>query len=417
MIANTHAAFFGVIAMTAATQAQPFTFTRIVDFNTPIPEGVGTFDSFGGFNNVTMSQGRVIFSGGGRSDVGGIYEFAKGALGVVANTRTPVPGGTGTFGDGLRSYPLDNSGSSIAFVGGNSSRAGVVTRFDGVLDFAADFQTPVPDAKGNFQFFFDRPSVEGRDIAFAGSVDAAHARPGVYLSSNGKLSRVADNATVIPNGGATFARFNDWRVQEGGRVTFSGDNTSAGQGGIYRRQGDALAALVDRMTPVPDGHGQFDVFGRLSVDGNDVAFGALNTDPKHEGLFKLTGGTVQRVVDASTPIPGHEGLTFQGVLSGDLFKDTVIFGEQEAGGVWLEAGGELTPIVLPGDIVDGQTVLQTQWFPNSRDGNEFALVLTFPGSGENEFTQAIYVVAVPSPGGALALGLAAAGVRGPRRRA
>jgi len=126
--------------------AADFTFKRIVDTNTAIPGGSGNFISFTD-SFVSVDQGDVAFdaiigtddSGGPAS---GIYTYIGGNLGKVADLDTPLPGGTGNFTNAHE--PCLDDGN-VAFAGsGNDQQWGFYTNLGGSLSAVADTNTPVP---------------------------------------------------------------------------------------------------------------------------------------------------------------------------------------------------------------------------------------------------------------------------------
>lgn len=385
--------------------AQPYTFTRLVDSNTPNPGGTGTFDNINAFWYPTISDGNVVFVGLSNtlSDGQGIYKHSNGVLSVVADNRTQVPNDTGTFRD-FDVYPPDVSGMNSAFRGLGPTNSGVFARFaDAPVSVIADLNTQVPNGGGDFRAFHTNVSVDGHDVVFMGSATSTSTAPGVYLSAAGALSRVADTATPIPGGdGAMFSQFLDWEARQG-LVTFAGRNTAAQVAGIYRQQGDAFGTIVDRNTPVPDGRGAFSNFTQISIDGNDIVFQARNTNPEFEGLFRITQGTLHRVVDDSTVIPGTQGARFTSAGNAEIFGGTVVFTENDHG-VWLESNGELTPIVVPGQIIDGFTVADARFWANGRDHNQIVVTIRFTDDVEFHPHQAIYLITIPGPGAGTAVG-------------
>src|SRR5438876_2295119 len=82
-----------LLAALCSTQAQ--TFTLIADNRTPVPGGTGTFGGF--YDNRAIHQGDVVFIGFDSTGTSGIYSFRNGQLAVVADTHTTVPGTTSLF--------------------------------------------------------------------------------------------------------------------------------------------------------------------------------------------------------------------------------------------------------------------------------------------------------------------------------
>lgn len=385
--------------------AQPFTFMRIVDSNTQIPGSTGTFNSINAFWHPTISNGNIVFVGRSQflENGYGVYKHSNGMLSVVVDNRTPMPNDSGTFSD-FQSFPPDESNNNTAFRGVGTMNSGVFARFaDAPVSVIADLNTQVPNGGGAFRAFNTGVSIDGNAVVFMGSATSLSTAPGIYLSANGALSRVADTTTPIPGGvGATFARFQDWEVREG-IVTFAGRDTAAQFAGVYRQQGDTFSTIVDRNTPVPDGRGAFSNFTQVSLDGNDIVFQARNTNPEFEGLFRITQGTLHRVVDDSTPIPGTQGAFFTSAGNAEIANGTVVFTENDHG-VWLESNGELTPIVIPGQMIDGFTVADARFWANGRDQNQIVVTIRFTDDVEFHPHQAIYLVTIPGPGAGAAIG-------------
>lgn len=98
--------------------AEGITFTKVADTSTPIPGGSGNFGAFIGVPSI--SGGNVAFDGSVGSDgfMPGIYSNIGGSLNVVADEATPIPGGSGNFGN---FGDLSISGGNVAFLGGGSS--------------------------------------------------------------------------------------------------------------------------------------------------------------------------------------------------------------------------------------------------------------------------------------------------------
>lgn len=72
--------------------------TPIATTSTPIPGGVGTFADFDSTGMTLSADGAdVVFRGVDGNDNRGIYAYIDGVLRRVVDHQTPIPGGTGTF--------------------------------------------------------------------------------------------------------------------------------------------------------------------------------------------------------------------------------------------------------------------------------------------------------------------------------
>ena len=96
---------FVLVAMVAGTVTTPFavagasvTFTKIADSTTPIPGGSGTFLNFGLSPDLSLDGQQLAFRGHGESPFQqGIYRYIDGVIEVVADLSTPPPVGGGAF--------------------------------------------------------------------------------------------------------------------------------------------------------------------------------------------------------------------------------------------------------------------------------------------------------------------------------
>ncbi len=95
----------------------------------PIP---GKVDNFTAFLEATVGDGRVVFNGQDSLNIRGGYSNVTGSLTVIADSNTPIPGGSGNF------TAVDNlslNGGRVVFFGrGSSNQKGVFTDLPGTLD-------------------------------------------------------------------------------------------------------------------------------------------------------------------------------------------------------------------------------------------------------------------------------------------
>src|SRR5262249_53465967 len=87
------------------------TVTRVVDTHTPIPGGTGPFERLA---LLEVDSSTVLFQGWGGEGQVGLYTVQGSTLQVVADTHTPIPGGTATF---TAFFESRLHGTTVAFSG------------------------------------------------------------------------------------------------------------------------------------------------------------------------------------------------------------------------------------------------------------------------------------------------------------
>jgi hypothetical protein len=393
------ALLFTILAGHSLATAQTITFTKVADTDTPIPGGTGTFVGFGA---ASISGENVVFRHDPSPSVGGIYIDIAGTLDVVADASTPIPGGTGNFGSfGDPSI----SGTNVAFRGGEVDISeGIYIDVGGTLDVVADTSTPIPGGTGNFNAFGE-PSISGENVAFRHNPGVLPGS-GIFIDVAGTLDVVADTSTPIAGApSSTFFRFGDPSVS-GLYVTFNG-GVNFGSG-VYLDDDGTLDVVADLSTPMPGGTTIIG-FEDPSVDGSgNVSFrtvpGALGT----LGIFADLGGTLTLVADQSTPMPGTENTffyfgPFPSIDGGKVaFTGGDSFQSSTTTAVFLYEDDALSRIIGVGDELDGKTIVGVDLGTSGSaplealDGDKIAFRALFDDS------EGIYVATVPEPHAALA---------------
>ena len=128
--------------------AGEFTFTKIADLTTAIPQGVGNFTSFRG---IVVDGHNVAFIGFGQNDQRGIYIFVNDQIEKIAALGDIFPGTQKVFS------VIDNiviNGDGVAFRGLTSNSAfdpsGVFLSRDGVLETIIKRGDLVPGSGDHF---------------------------------------------------------------------------------------------------------------------------------------------------------------------------------------------------------------------------------------------------------------------------
>jgi hypothetical protein len=394
----------GLAAVIAARPAHAdFVFTKIADTNTPIPGGTGNFGEFvDGFSiGPALSDGKVAFVASTPfviTQIGVYTANIGGAVGVVADTNTPIPGGTGNF-TGFGFAAIKHGNLAMGTSGPNGYQA-IISDIGGHLNVVADTNTPIPGGMGNFTNFNQSYSFDGSNSAFRGFGSSGHV--GIYNDIGGHLNVVADTNTPIPGGTGNFTGFGFFTQISNGITVFNGLGSS-GQNGLYTAIGGHLSVVADTNTPIPGGKGNFTNFGGFSFDGVSLAFYGAGSSGQ-AGDYTNLGGKLRVVADTHTPIPGGTG-NFQGFgpligpsISGDNIAISAVSSSGLVG-LYLENNGSLTKVIDGNDRLDGElfSAYSPYISPTAVDGNQVGFEISF--SDITPFHEGIFVatLVVPEP--------------------
>lgn len=295
------------------------TFTKLVDLNTPVPDGTGNFSSlildFSAPGPPVLSAGTVVFSGRDSASsgyTGGLYSVpaAGETITRIANRNVAVPGG-GNISGGLQFFFVDNgivafngvSGSLTGIYAANTNGTALTALADSVHPAHPEFVFPI----GNFGY----PSISGTTVAFYGN--------GVFDPSTGYNALY----TSTISGGFSY-----------------GEPATSEQ-------------------PLPgDPTGNFHTrFGRPRLDGSTIFFRAddANTaNPNFTGLFSVSkaGGSIGHIVDINDALPGLTAINNNSFAaysaSGGLLAFTALDGADHFG-LYAHSGSTITKVLATGD--------------------------------------------------------------------
>lgn len=327
--------------------AAEFTFTKIVDTNTPIPGWTGNFFEFA---DLSLDKGNVVFYGVGTWGQQGIYTTVDEMTKVIADRNTPIPGGTGNFTSfSLISPPLLRDGK-VVFGGSGIEQQGIYIGVGGSLNVVADRNTPIPGGTGNFLLFSSLSLDDDGTIAFAGY---RYEQAGVYTNVNGVFNVVADRNTPMPGGSGNFTSL-VYPSLDNGSVAFRGNRFESNEEAICITVDGVFKVVADLNTPIPGGTGNFTFLNRLSLDDGNVAF--VGSGSGQQGIYTNVGGTLNVIADRNTPIPGGTG-NFTFFSNPLLDNGNVVFnGNGQEGGIYTNLGGSLTKVAARGDVLDNKIV-------------------------------------------------------------
>lgn len=324
--------------------------TVVADTSTPVPGGTGDF-TFMTFP--VISQNNVAFGGGGGSQTGNIYIRQNGILQLALAVGSGQPGTSGKF-TGL-GMPWLSGNQFVLFGTGSTGVNGIYVKTNDVIAAVADTTTRMPDG-GTFSSFENTPQSDGAHVVFGGT---GHGVSGIYLASQSGIETVADTSTPIPGGAGTFINLESPTVS-GNTVAFFGSHPGTTlQAGLYWLLNGKLSLIADLNTTAPGSFGTFNAFGGPAVSGNTVVFHATTSDG-NEGMYAKTGNDPVRVIaDLNTPVPGGSG-TFTAFQSDPAIDGNMIAFRAFSGigaGLYVTELASLVKIIDQNDSIEGKHIL------------------------------------------------------------
>jgi hypothetical protein len=414
-------ALAALATITSSTHAgQTWDFTLIANNSTTVPGSSGTFTFF---DAPTLSAGTVAFAGyaGPNQTSPGIYTgTAGGPIALIANTSTATPGTFSTFSGFER--PAIDGGGEVAFVAtSKDGTAGVYAQEGGTLSAIADTHTATPGFNGNFSAFgvsSGSASIDKGTVAFAAfSLGGGGADQGIYTSTHGTLSLVADRSTALAFGSGTenFIFISRPTINNG-NVIFQAIG-SGSDAGVYELKGGSLTRIIDSTMTLPGTTSLYAPEGTIGrgpvVLGDRTAFFADPTKLSDSGFYGTdpSGKLIAYVTDHTT-LPGYTvplaevdylslgatGFTFWGASS------------QIPGALFFESydGSVLERILGTGDTLDGKTVASIFSSDYSYSGGQLAVQVEFSDGTFGLFLGSP-AAAVPEPSSVITLAIGATG--------
>lgn len=350
------------------TQDSVAPFHKLVDFNTPAPAGVGTFNNIQLTNAAPIVRnGVVVFLARDSAARQGLYSIPAGGGGItkIADQGTPDPsGGTFTVFDGWdrQMGTISFDGSTVAF---NASGSTMVLGNYSVK----------PDGTA-LQSVADRPAMGGKIIGFY--TPAISAGNIVMLGTDGHM--IAQN--------------------------YPGSN---GYNGIYLGTpggNTVVTELLNSSSPLPgDTNPNFSTrydWPVLAFDGDLVVFrasdsrsGTLAYPRSHFGLYTtdLTSHNIRTIADVLSPPPGIPAgrltsIADRGVAVSQgsvLYSAAAGTAAGPAGSaLYLWRSGTSVRVVGAGDRIDNQTLVGfNEPGPAALSGSSFAFVADFGGLNQS----------------------------------
>ena len=196
------------------------------------------------------------------------------------------------------------------------------------------------------------PQASGSRVALSGGNSFA---TGIYTGAGAALTKIVDLDTNQPGSSFQFSSLgtNYFKIS-GNTVAFTGGGTGAGFG-LYTGGGGTLTRVIDTNTVVPGTSFTFDSLNATTFtqSGSTVAFSAgWGTS---FGLFTGSGGTPTRVVSTATTVPGTTA-TFSTLGTTPAYAGSAVAfygGNNFRKGIYNGTGGALTTVADTTTTVPG----------------------------------------------------------------
>jgi hypothetical protein len=268
-----------------------YVIERVADTTTPMPGGTGPFATFG---TPSIGGGTVAFRGDGEGQKG-VYAWSAGALRAVGDLNTPAPGGAAPFthfgSAGVGGGVSVSSEGTVAFIGQSLARIGIYTNAAGPLELVVDDTFATPEQLGATFTNFFHVSHDAGQIAFTAVSDGFH--QGLYLASGpSSIVVVADSNTSMPGGAVPFLDFGlsgpgGHPSLHAGQIAFIGSGGHPYMG-VYRYRDGALSVVADQDTVVPGSVATFPFFAEPDVHAGEVVF-------RSNGIYRAGAGGLVRM--------------------------------------------------------------------------------------------------------------------------
>ena len=223
------------------------------------------------------------------------------------------------------------SNGVVAF--GTNTGTGVYAEINQALRVIVDQNTPEPDSNDKFSGGY-LAGMNGGDIAFSGRIDSK-----LYLYSTASISKITDNGDHIDVATGTYSvvEYNQDSSQRALHINV---------GGIPQ-----LVAAIGDATP--DGTGSFTFFDNQAVDGDEIAFLAVE-DNVDGNIFRYADGVIDEVISIGDVLDSKT-VTNLGISNDNSFDNGAIafqvdFNDQSSGIYLATPAPSSTLIDLGGTI-------------------------------------------------------------------
>ena len=411
-----------------AVWAQGFSIAKIIDQNTPRPDGQGNFQN----PHTPSTDGKYVVW----SEEAGDFSIWSADLGTLRLTRladmsTPVPGGSGNFsaftqigGGPYAGFNIIVRNGTAVFTGTDSAGEGLysVPVTGGTIKRIVNYNVTMPNgakfgAAGHAVYAFgvnDNGAVVFTGEPSGNAADGTALADSVYTAGldGSNLVTIADEDHLFTNplqapGGINSCVMNFGTVAIGNNsVVFAGAGSSFW--GIYSlpvggpMQGAAPSAcgngpkgplVVGSETPLPGDPSakSLPAWDFIQTDGQNVYFHGMDGNVPccssqgggWSGIFSvpLGGGAVTKIVENGDTLPSIGKVTVVGTqISADnggvLFTAANEAATPTQRGIFLYQSGQISKVFASGDSLNGGTLTQNgnlEIWPQSYKNGKVAL--------------------------------------------
>ncbi len=347
----------------------------LIGSGTLIPGSNSVFSAFP--QSPALAAGSTVFLGTGAGQAGVFVAIPGIPLSSIANLTTLIPNGIGTF---TSFGAIAAAGTSTSFIGNGIGQAGVYVAIPNEpFRPVATLTTPIPNGIGTFTSF-GAIAAAGTSTSFIGN---GIGQAGVYVAiPTDPIRPVADLTTLIPNGIGTFTSFGAIAAA-GTSTSFIGNGI--GQAGVYVAiPSDPVRPVADLTTLIPNGIGTFTSFGAIASAGTSTSF--IGNGIGQAGVYvAIPQEPIRPVADLTTQIPGGIG-TFTGFSSlSSSVNHTAFLGTGSNGQAGVYLASTLSKVIAVGDSLNGKRVTALRFGSNGLDGVNVAFTAGFADGTQGVF--------------------------------
>jgi hypothetical protein len=291
-------------------------------------------------------QGQVAFiANASFPSTSGVYLYSNGTItqlianGTQANTGEPVnPGSVKSTASG--NLLVSDAFSGTLYLFANNA----LTHLVGSGDAAP--------GGGTFTQLLGGAINSSNQVAFQAFV--SDGRNGIFLWSNGTVTKIVASADVLPDGGSFgFPTAPD--INDSGLVVFNGISNSIADSGVFSFFQGPLSVLIPRLAQLPDGSLLSVPFTTSLNNAGQIAFSAFTTNATNVATFLFSNGQLSTVVTPGAAAPDG-GVFRSGDQAGSVINQsgqvvTIAAERQHGSALYLFSNNQLSRVIGQGDSI------------------------------------------------------------------